>query len=419
MALDVLFALALLLTRHAPAPEDPRAVVRTTTHAVESDSAGAALSRARARVARDSADRSAQLAVATLARLTYDYPAADRGYAAMTASSVTPDRWTAWAWIGMGLGNLVRGNAPSAEQELQTGFDVAKSANDSAGQAQALIVLASLRGRRLGPAGELKLLDQVDSLIPAHDYGLAAGARCERAAIASRTGTGQTATLVAQGVALAQRSGERRFILTCLAVMATELTRTGPIDSAYRMFVYQAKEGLRLHDFVRVAGANQWLGSISVDHAQYGQALNQLTLALAAAERSGFASAHAWGLVNRAKLSLVLGDYSAAARDADSATARMERLGDMVGRSVALGTEGEIDLASGDTAGARATYGRALQLATTMQDRPTTLYVHSMLIQLAMRENDWAGARRELATVDSLVAQAGQKEGRGSAILSR
>ena len=91
--------------RGAAHSDDPPAVVRAATLAVEGDSAAALRARWAGRRAADSLDRAATLGLATLARLTYDYPAADRLYRALTTiDSTRPDRFAAYARLGRAWG---------------------------------------------------------------------------------------------------------------------------------------------------------------------------------------------------------------------------------------------------------------------------------------------------------------------------
>jgi len=73
-------ALAAMVAQARPNAEDPRATVRAAALAVQGDSASRLDARLRARVARDPNDRPALLGIATLARLRYDYPAAESTY---------------------------------------------------------------------------------------------------------------------------------------------------------------------------------------------------------------------------------------------------------------------------------------------------------------------------------------------------
>src|SRR6476469_884810 len=93
-----LAALALLV--QATATADPAAVVRRAQLAVEADSAARAASAWQSALARDSNDVAALLGLATIARLTYDYPRADGYYAAIARRSGGSGRFAAWATLG-------------------------------------------------------------------------------------------------------------------------------------------------------------------------------------------------------------------------------------------------------------------------------------------------------------------------------
>src|SRR5687768_9134481 len=92
--------LALVLIRAAQADtsqvgrDDPRLIVVEATRAVERDSASPLAAVWKEQLRRDSTDRPAALGLATLARLTYDYPTAERLYRLLyTADSSHPDRY--------------------------------------------------------------------------------------------------------------------------------------------------------------------------------------------------------------------------------------------------------------------------------------------------------------------------------------
>src|SRR5215470_5371841 len=89
--------LVVTAARAAAEPEDPRAVVREATCAVEDDAAAARSTAWGARLDRDAGDRAAALGLATLARLTYDYPRADALYRRLADAPAPPDRVTAYA----------------------------------------------------------------------------------------------------------------------------------------------------------------------------------------------------------------------------------------------------------------------------------------------------------------------------------
>src|SRR5205085_11332567 len=110
-----LLLLAFVAARaSARSADDPREVVRVAGQATEAGdvSANALAARWRARVAGRADDRAAWLGLATLARLRTDYPAAESAYSRLTGGS--PDRYAAYAQLGLGEGYDVRGYWMSA-----------------------------------------------------------------------------------------------------------------------------------------------------------------------------------------------------------------------------------------------------------------------------------------------------------------
>src|SRR5690242_13148761 len=105
----------LLILLVAPRPaiaqgEAPLAIHRQAQHAVESDSVSTWRARWSARLAASPSDRAARLGIALLDDLTYLYPAAERGYRALTDTSVVaPDRYTAFATLAWAQMDDARG----------------------------------------------------------------------------------------------------------------------------------------------------------------------------------------------------------------------------------------------------------------------------------------------------------------------
>src|SRR5690242_6176080 len=79
--------------------EAPLVIRRQAQHAVESDSASTWRARWTARLAATPSDRAARLGIALLDDFSWDYPAAVRGYRALTDTAVAPDRYTAFATL--------------------------------------------------------------------------------------------------------------------------------------------------------------------------------------------------------------------------------------------------------------------------------------------------------------------------------
>ena len=110
----------VLLMQATVAPDRPADVVGRATRAVESDSVAPLVSLWQAAVARDSANLVALLGLATVARLTYAFPAAERHYAKIAARSPRSSH-AAWAALGIAESRLYRRHFDS----VATWFDSA------------------------------------------------------------------------------------------------------------------------------------------------------------------------------------------------------------------------------------------------------------------------------------------------------
>jgi hypothetical protein len=113
------------------------------------------------------------LGLATLARLTYDYPAAERLYHTLTAEdSVQPDRYAAYARLGRAWALEDQGWSTESGTEFVAARRVARAAPDRRAEAEAIVgmafPLARVKGMPLGQA----LLDAAAALIAPEDYTL-------------------------------------------------------------------------------------------------------------------------------------------------------------------------------------------------------------------------------------------------------
>ncbi len=94
-----------LLTVPADTLEPPAAIVAAVTRAIEGDSAAALESRWSTKLGRDSTDRSALFGLATLHRLRYAYPDAERLYQRVLGrDSLAADPLDAYSLLGLAQG---------------------------------------------------------------------------------------------------------------------------------------------------------------------------------------------------------------------------------------------------------------------------------------------------------------------------
>jgi len=96
--------------------EDPRAVVRSATRAVEGDSAARVRARLEARAARGASDRAALVGLATLDRLAYAYRAVER--ICRQRISGGRDRSAVYARLGLAEGFEARSMTRDAGPEF-------------------------------------------------------------------------------------------------------------------------------------------------------------------------------------------------------------------------------------------------------------------------------------------------------------
>ena len=183
LAIPALLAQVPDTVRPAATPDDPPAIVYLATRAVEGDSAEPWRARWRARRAADPLDRAATLGLATLARLAYDYSAADSLYQSLTAGDATPrDRFAAYAELGLGWGMEDQGWSTEAGTRFAVARKVAHAAGDRRAEAEALVGMAFPRGRVEGLAVGAALLDTAAALI--RFFGLGCAAQAPRPATA-------------------------------------------------------------------------------------------------------------------------------------------------------------------------------------------------------------------------------------------
>src|SRR2546430_792209 len=115
--------------------------------------------------------------------------------------------------------------------------------------------------------------------------------------------------------------------------------------------VIREREGVR--DHAGVATSLQSRGFLLRTMGAYGDARRDLTRALTEGEVSHNHSAMAWALTNLGSISLIAGDVSGAARDADRAGGPFPAQGDRYGLPPSRELRGGIDAALGNIAAAR------------------------------------------------------------------
>jgi tetratricopeptide (TPR) repeat protein len=388
--------LAALLTA-GQGPDDPAAIVRTATRAVEGDNVAAVTNRWRARVRRDRGDRPAALGLATLSLLTYEYPSAEQAYRALfTMGDRPPDRIAAHARLGYGHVLSYQAKFREADEAYRVAVDALTAARDTAGLVEALVSRALVRARIVAPAAGDSLLVQAAPLAERADGATAARYRCARAALLVARGTPGVAAEARSGAAAAERAGEPRIQGACLTSLAQHLMNRGVTDSAKAAVMEALAVQTRARDRRGMAAVLQrwgWYLSALGDH---GEAREFLTRGVREGEASGSWSVVGWAENGLAGVALAMGDLPSGIRHAARAGELLGAQGDQAGLTVSRGFEGDFARAAGDLAAARMAYLGVLARHERTGNAAGIVGIRSVLAKLAMQAGDLATAARDL-----------------------
>lgn len=394
-------ALLLLVLQQPSSPPDPQTYVRDARDAVEGDSAPAFEARWSRALRRDSSSRTALLALGSLARFTYHYARADRLLARIPALR-DGDALADYARLELGAALVARGRHRDATGAYTAALASAERRGDSNAVAEALLGLAQPRSRSAPPAEVLPLIERAEGLSLGDDRRRANGL-CQRAALLTRLGRHEAMEVAKSGEALARTAGDLRQEARCLHAQAQDLAARGDMDRAAEALGRAAPLFLRSRDRASVASLNQWRGFILNTLGRYGEAQAVLTVAVAEGEQAQAMSAVGWSLTNLAMISLGLGDNVSASRDLSRAIAMLEAQGDQFGVVTARSMLGGLQLAQGDTVGARTTYLQVLAWAERTGEAQSQRRMHGALASLAERARDWPLANREYEITRALA----------------
>ena len=383
--------------RPAAPGDDPSAVVREATLAVEHDSVAVLRARWEARRAADSLDRAALLGLATLARLTYDYPAAERRYRLLIASDSTrPDRYTAYARLGRAWALEDQGWSTDAGTEFVAARGVARAARDRRAEAEAIIgmafPLARVQGMSLGQA----LLDTAATLIVPQDFALRSELLRRRAIFFGVAGDSRALAVAAECRALGQRAGLLRQVAQGHRADGKILQWEGKLGPARSAFERAGSLFRQAHDLT-------WAAVNNIDHADVLLGLGyvgDVREALEAAIRDGTAARSPYALgtahVGFGAVAIELGDFATADEHLRNAIAQYEALGDTSSIMKARTWLVHVAVATGDFAAARREEHEILAFYGRTGEPPEQYMSHRDLASIAMLDRDWAAAAREI-----------------------
>jgi CHAT domain-containing protein/tetratricopeptide (TPR) repeat protein len=399
--LPLLCTLALVPTLTVTStPGDPRSIVREATRAVENDGAAQVRDLWEASLARDSTDRGALLGLATLSRLTYDYPNAEVLYRRL---SDHPDGFATYARLGQAWALEERGFSNAAEAEFEAARKAAWAARDGAAEAEALIALSFVAGRVSGIAAGLALLDRAQRLIPEGALDLHSHLLSHRAGLRGVSGAPGAMEDAEASIAIARRAGDPRAEAQALRSAAKVHFYRSEYPPAVAFF-RQAEEKFRSARDV------SWLAVTVTDRAgahlsygDFGEALEALRVGLAEAERSHNLFAIAGAHNGFADVAMHVNDLESAREHLERAVAMYEAQGDPTSTTIPRRYLALLSLAAGKTQEARRQVLEILEFYRSTQEATDVFDLHRMLAAIAMREADWAAAARALGDAEQLA----------------
>jgi tetratricopeptide (TPR) repeat protein len=357
----IILALALLAQpADRPAGEIARlrAAVVSATDAVEGDSVARVQRRWQALAGRDSA---ALLGLATLARLTYDYPAAERIYRLFqTRTAGSPSAAHLYATLGLGLSEAARMRFVPAIATLTRALREAETLGDSRAAVEAKLSLGALIARTVGLDSAQAILAAAHAGVPQADTALVARTRCAFGSLLRNRQLQRADSLVREGLRLALSTGNRRTIGACYVANGQVAEARGSQMEAGTRFETATTYFRDARDHHALASANQWISySAAQFAANFWLARDYALLAIDGGRRTGNSTAEAWARLNLAQLGVRMGDVGAALAHVDTAQTLFVRLGDRIGLANLAYTRGQAALLAGRYAEARSAFRRS------------------------------------------------------------
>lgn len=413
-----ILTLALGAPAAAQTPDDPRTIVLAAERAVSDDSADVGSARWRAALARDSSDRTALLGLATLARMTYDFPTAERLLGRLLAQRPgTLDRWEVQARLGLYRVAFAQGDDGRARGFLDSAVADARRIGDRGGEADAMMGFTSVRGPAAGTL--LAALDTLDALLPSGDGRDRAESLCRRGLYTGIGGDTAAIAVIRRGTEMAERVGERRLTGHCLEAYGLVHSVQGHADSV--LPIYERAEVLlrATHDHASLARLESRRSDEFQARGWLGEAKLALSRVRAEAEISHNRQRLSYAYAGLGMLALRVGDLPTAARRYEQAAALYDSLGQGEGAMISRQNRAEVMEATGDLLGARDAFHGALAEAEEGEFFEDAVIMRQHLARIAIRLRDWNDAERQLAVADSAAHARGLEQMRGSLVYDR
>lgn len=401
--------LAILLlcsvqTATASAP-DPAAIVRRVERAVANgvmtaleDSLGRAVLEERA------TDR-ARFGLATVARLTYDYPAARTGLRRLATSS-SDGAVRVYAGLGLAAIDVVHGDLRRAREQYADAVRLAGELDDPPGRADALVGLARLAVRSEGPEAALRLLDRADST-RGPDAEVPAVVSCVRGRMMSLRGVPGGMDVMTRGLHRAQAAGDLRAEGSCWLMRAQERLRRGDVGAAVVPFGRSVAAFRAAGDLANLAVALQIHGYNQYAGGRLRDARDLLLQADDAADRSGAGLVQGWVALDLALVANTFRDYRAASGYAHRADSIFREVGDVLGDRSVRGFRADLLVRLGAFHAAVATFDSLIEWADGAGLVQWSNGYRSGLAHARILSGDLAGADTVLTGLREIAQRAG------------
>ncbi len=377
----------------------------TATRAIEGDSVAAWESRWKTRLGQDSTDRAALFGLATLNRLRYAYPDAERLYhrVLLGQDSLAADPLGAYALLGLAQGLDAQGLSEKAKAALERARAAARRVGDPAAEGEALLVVSLQRAFGEGIESGLVTLDTVERLVPETRYDVHAERLRQRAALRGILGRPEARADAGQALQLARQSGYQRLVGQALKSLAQLLQFEGKRDSSI-VVLLQAEEWYRRgHDRAQLSTTLLWHVNALLGQGDLGKANELVHQALAEAQAAHNQFAVAAAYTAAGAIATSLNDYAAASDALDRSIALFRSLGDPVGEMKARDYLAVTALAMGDLSAARKQTLEVLAWYQRTGEAQIEFSAHRNLAIIAMHEGDWAAAQKALDAAHALA----------------
>ena len=388
--------LAAAVAQAAPDTEHPRAAVRAAALAVQGDSAARVDARLRARVARTPNDRAALLGLATLARLRYDYPAAESTYRRLLIQP--DDRYAAYARLGLAEGFEARALRQASRPEFERARGAARQLGDGPAEGRALVFLSIIRGRLEGVPVAEALLDTATRVVPDSAFDVWSLLRGRRAVALALRGRAAEASREADvSVALARRARDVDVEADAFRIVGQILQYRGQWDSALVALRRSQDLYQRARDRSSLATSLIWHAQVLGGLGRYGEEREVMQRALAEGKATHNPAAQANAHRAFGSLAQMLGDWPAAATHLKQAAAISAASGDSSSVMLTRKFLANVALASGDLQAAKRLTVEQLTWTRRTANAMGHYEAQQTLAGIAIRERDWPAAAQAIA----------------------